>query len=322
MRNVTFKQLQAFVILCHERNFRSTSERLCLTPPTVTATIQSLEEAIGLKFFDRSTRSVNLTSHAESFLPIAERLLDDLERALEDLHAVSRMEKGSVVVTGASSLILHVLAPAVAEMARRHPEIKVTLLQDSTENAVKQVLEAKADFCVTAFGESTPEIAAHPLIKDRFGITCHHDHPLAKSRSSVHLHDAASFTTIGLSRGNGLQAVFEHSKRVPASLRKPSQEVSNVALMLPFIEQNLGIAVLPALSARLLRRPPITFIPIRGPLYRHLSLVMRRGRSLSPAARRLCQIMFDKLSCFDEDPLISVVTSAQQLDAFVQGAAR
>ena len=317
MNNVTFKQLQAFVILCHERNFRSTSERLCVTPPAVTATIQSLEETIGLKLFDRSTRSVSLTPYAEDFLPIAERLLEDLERALKDLHSLTRMEKGSVIVTGASSMISYVIAPAVAELASQHPEVKVTLLQDSTEGAVRQVLEAKADFCITAFGDNTQDVASHPLIEDRFGVTCHQDHPLAlQMKQSVTPNDAANYATIGLSRGNGLRAVFEHDQKLPPSFRRPSQEVSNVVLMKSFIEQNLGIAILPALAARLLLHPQIVFIPIRRPLHRRLNIVKRRGRNLSPAAKLLCQLMFDKLTLLDNDPMIKVLTSARDLQKF------
>lgn len=316
MYGVTFKQLQAFVVLAHERNFGRAAERLHVTPPTITATIKTLESSVGLRLFDRSTRSVTLTAHAEHFLPIAERLLDDLARALGDLKALSSRRKGSVIAIGATSFITHVLGPAVAELASSHPEIKVRLIQESTTRVIQEVLEGKADFGITALREPVPDLATLPLISDRFGIACHRDHPLARQDGPIELRDAAQYPVIGLNPTNGLQVALASNPRIPAAFRAPLREVSTVNLMSSFLEQNRSVALLPALSARIVQRPSLVFRPVRLATIRKLQLVLPRRRSLTPAAQALTELMYGQLHRLRGDPMLRILASADDLRAF------
>ncbi len=316
MYGVTFKQLQAFVALARERNFGRAAERLHVTAPTITATIKTLESALGLRLFDRSTRSVTLTAHAEHFLPIAERLLDDLARALGDLKALSSRRTGSVVALGATSFITHVLAPAVAELASSNPEIKVRLIQESTNGVVREVLDGKADFGITALREAVPGLAILPLLADRFGIVCHRDHPLATQQGPIELRDAARYPVISLNHTNGLQVALASNPRIPAAFRSPLREVSTVNLMTSFLEHNMSVALLPALSARIVQRPTLVFRPARLATIRKLQLVLPRHRSLTPASQALIELMHGQLQRLRGDPMMRILASAQDLRAF------
>ena len=63
MAGVTLKQLRALTVLARERSFARAASRLHLTPPSLTASIKALEEALGLRLFDRTTRKVAPTAH-------------------------------------------------------------------------------------------------------------------------------------------------------------------------------------------------------------------------------------------------------------------
>lgn len=313
MHAVTFKQLQAFVTLAHEHSFGRTAERLHVTPPTITASIQALEAAVGLRLFDRSTRSVSLTPHAERFLPTAERLLQDLQRALDDLGALRERRKGSVAACGATSFIASVLAPAVAELATTYPEIRVQLIQAPTTGILRQIEEGHADFGVTSLRETPPGLSSILLLQDRFGVVCHKQHPLAAKRSPIDLAEVAKYPSIGLSRANGLQAILETTAQVPPALRTPSHEVSNVSLMAPFLQRNVGVALLPALAVRNLRHVPVVFRPLKTVITRELCLVTRRGRSLSPAALSLVDVMLQHLMRLRGESMLAVIETAEGL---------
>lgn len=317
MYGVTFKQLQAFVVLAHEHNFGRAAERLHVTPPTITATIKTLEAAVGMRLFDRSTRSVVLTAHAEHFLPIAERLLDDLARALADLKALSSRRKGSVIVLGATSFIAHVLAPAVAELANSNPEIKVRMIQESTVRVVDEVLDGKADFGITALRTQVAELTSVPLISDRFGVVCHRSHPLAARKGLIELSDAAQYPVIGLNHTNGLQIALAGDGSIPNAFRSPLREVSTVNLMAPFLEQNSSVALLPALSARIVQRPSLVFRPVRLSTIRTLQLVLPRHRSLAPAAQALAELMYAQLQHLRGDRMLRVLVTEEDLRQLV-----
>ena len=315
MSSVTFKQLRAFVVLAHEHSFVRAAERLHITPPTLTASIKSLEEALELRLFDRSTRNVVPTAHATSFLPVAERLLDDLDRALEELHDKAGLRSGSVVVAGATSFINYVMSPAVARLAVEHPGIRVRLIEAATAGVRRCVLDGEADFGVTTLHEPDPSLDATRLLSDRIGVVCSRAHPIAALPGPVTLADVARYPCVGLSRINGVQVLIESDRRVPDCCRRPAYEVSDFPLMEPLLERGVGIALLPAMAARVITRSQLVYKPLRVAIQRHIYFIVPRGRSLAPAARAFANLMLAELHAMPADPAVSVVRSLNGLTA-------
>ena len=143
MRNVTIKQLRAFVMVARERSFTRAAAQLNLSQSALTLQVRELEAEVGLKLLHRSTRSVELTSAGQEFLPLSARLLDELTHALDDLHALARGEKGSVVVVAGASVIALVVAPAIAGLAKSHPGISIRILEDLGDEVTRRVVAAK-----------------------------------------------------------------------------------------------------------------------------------------------------------------------------------
>ena len=313
MQNVTFKQLRAFVVLAREQSFVRASERLHVTPPTLTTAIKTLEEALELRLFDRSTRSVVLTGHAQSFLPVAERLLEDLDRALADLHNKVALHTGSVVATGATSFLSYVLTPAVARLAQAHPGVRVRLNEAATEAARRAVLDGEADFGITTLHETDASLRAVRLASDRFGVLCRRDHPLAAGEEPVSFAQLAAHTFVGLSKINGVTAIVEAERRLPEAARRPAYEVSDIPLLTPLVEQGVGVTLLPAMAARSIMRRGLVFRALAPLVQRHIYFITQRGRSLSPAAQALVEFAVEELRRLPSDALVSVSRTSAKL---------
>jgi len=80
---VELRQLECFVIVAEELNFRRASERLHIVQPTVTLQVQRLEREIGARLFDRSTRPIGLTEEGTRFLPEARGVLAAARQAVD-----------------------------------------------------------------------------------------------------------------------------------------------------------------------------------------------------------------------------------------------
>ena len=91
MKNITIKQLRAFIAVAKLRNFTRAAAQLNVSQSALTIAIRQLEAEVGLRLFDRSTRAVELTPHAITFRPAAQRLLDDLAQSIDDLNAVAAL---------------------------------------------------------------------------------------------------------------------------------------------------------------------------------------------------------------------------------------
>src|SRR5262249_8422226 len=132
MLNVSLRQLRVFTLIAREKSFTRAAERLHVSPSALTITIKELESEVGMRLFDRTTRTVDLTPQAVAFLPVAERLLDEIGRALDDLRSVAERKKGLVVVAAAASAIASIIAPAIGVLTNDHPAIPVPLFPATT----------------------------------------------------------------------------------------------------------------------------------------------------------------------------------------------
>ncbi|HSV47408.1 MAG TPA: LysR family transcriptional regulator, partial [Ramlibacter sp.] len=83
--NVSTRQVKAFVALAEQRNFTRAAQQCHLSQSAFSTLIRTLEDAIGIRLFDRDTRKVELTPEGHLFLAGASRLLKDFRAALEDL---------------------------------------------------------------------------------------------------------------------------------------------------------------------------------------------------------------------------------------------
>src|SRR3954468_10380699 len=112
IRDITLRQLRAFLAVARERNFTRAAARLRLTQSALTMSIKGLEAEVGVKLLDRTTRSVAPTAQGARCVAVAERLSEERERALDDLWAHAERQRGLVVVAATASLISHAFAPA------------------------------------------------------------------------------------------------------------------------------------------------------------------------------------------------------------------
>src|SRR5258707_4649003 len=96
--NINLHQLRIFVAVARLGNFTRAAERLHLSQPSLSLHIRQLEADLGVRLFDRSTRSVALTSAGADFLPGAERLLEDFEATVGAVADLAARRRGRVAV--------------------------------------------------------------------------------------------------------------------------------------------------------------------------------------------------------------------------------
>lgn len=264
--NVTLKQLRAFVAVAHEQSFTRAAAKLHVTQSTLTSSIRILEGEIGMRLFDRSTRAVTLTPEAQRFLPSAERMLGDLREALEDMRQTAGRQRGSVGVAAAASFIDFVLSAAVVGMAQHYPNIKVRLMEATTEAACQMVLSGQADFGVTTLFEKIPELDSSLVLTDTYGAVHHPDHPLGAQASPLPWSGLAPHVMVSLPKSSGVRALIDLHPRIPERFKRPGYEVGSMSSLSPLLVRGFGYAALPSLAAQPLVADGLVFKPLTQPV--------------------------------------------------------
>jgi len=287
--NLSTRQLKAFVALADLKNFTRAAEQCHLSQPAFSALIRALEEAIGLRLFDRDTRKVELTTEGRLFLESAARLLEDLDHALSDLAEHAAQRRGRVAVAVLPALAAGWLPAVLAEFHAAHPGIELDVADALSEECVERVRAGRADFALAAIRASAPELRTDPFCVDRFHLVCRRDHALAAKRR-VTLADLADQPFVHLARTSSVRQHIEAAVW-PAQMRRV-MELEQLSTVAGMVRAGLGITVVPALTLFHFEHPDLTTRPVRDAgLRREIFVIRPRDRSPSLAAQALFELV-------------------------------
>lgn len=132
-----FEDLRALVAVVSAGGFAAGADRLGVAKSAVSRRIRELEDRLGARLFDRTTRRVQLTDAGRAFHDRAVELLAGLHEAEESASSASGELKGRIRVAAPVSFTVHCLAPAIGRFLERHPA--VTLSVDTDDRMVDLV---------------------------------------------------------------------------------------------------------------------------------------------------------------------------------------
>ncbi|MBX6327273.1 MAG: LysR family transcriptional regulator [Pseudolabrys sp.] len=137
--------LRVFVRVMERGSFSAAARDLGLTPSAVSKLMSRLEDRLGARLMERSTRRLALTPEGEGFLARARRIVRDIEDAEAEVMRARGAPRGELHVNAGTAFGLHQLAPALAEFLARYPEIDVRL---TITDRLVDLIDEQADIAV------------------------------------------------------------------------------------------------------------------------------------------------------------------------------
>lgn len=287
--NVTLRQLGVFIAVADARTITRAADTLGLPQSSVSTQLRELEEALGLRLFDRHTRMLRLTQAGGEILPLARKTLADLDVMVGSSAQLKTLERGRVSIAASSLQAALVLPRMVRQFLQAHPGIKVELLDVAQDEVLSMVQSGAVDFGVgTAFGEHS-DLAMRPLWVEPFYAVLPPGHALlAKPRLSWH--DLQKETLIGSRRGNPVRTMLDFALASAGISLTFSHETSLPLTAAGMVAAGLGIGVLTSSSRQVAEALGLVLKPIGPPaVERGVVLVFHPGRSLSPAAKKFTE---------------------------------
>lgn len=283
--NFDLNDLQAFRAVVELGSFRKAAEAVNISQPALSRRIDKLEDALGVRLFDRTTRSVTLTTMGRVFAPSAEQLLDDLDVALLGIRDVSSSRLGHVTIACVPSVAYYFLPNVIASYRRRFPRIRIKLLDASANEVLGAVISGEADFGVSFIGGQEPDVEFKLLLQDRFVAACRRDHPLARKKR-VTWNELYQHEYVSVDKTSGNRLVLDQALSAVTPHAPSVCETRHVTTMLGLVEAGLGVAAVPSMAMPGSNHPILTSVPLVEPVVkRRVGIVRRRGRSLTPAAQ-------------------------------------
>jgi len=275
--NFDLNDLLAFRAVAEISNFRKAAESVHISQPAFSRRIDKLEQALGVRLLDRSTRRVNLTAVGRDFARHVQRLMDDLDNTLLGIRGVAASRMGEVTIACVPSTVYYFLSQVIRRYHEVHPKVRVKVFDASANDVLSAVARNEADFGLNFIGAQEADIEFKLLLEDRFVAACRRDHPLAKSSGNRLLLD---------------QALANVAER-PQSI----YEAQHVTTQLGLVEAGLGVAAVPSLAMPAADHPLLVSVALTDPVItRRIGLIRHKGRSLSPSAQQLYDFLAEMRS--------------------------
>ena len=161
------QDMRIFARVAAVQNLSAVGTELGLTPGTISKRIQSLEDELSARLFDRTTRSIRITEEGAAFLAHVERILSEIEAARASVDDKVSKPKGKLKIAAPACLGRRYVAPALCEFVRAFPEIDVQVdLHDREVN----LQEDGYDIAIRTGALSDSSLIAKRLAPDRHVI--------------------------------------------------------------------------------------------------------------------------------------------------------
>lgn len=142
---MNLRQLRQFVAVAEELHFGRAAERLGMTQPPLSQSINALEEELGVRLFARTKRQVALTAVGAEWLPHVLKLLGDAEALPETARRLARGQLGSLKLAFVSIADYSILPDLISRFKAAYPEVEVILREATSDLQIEALLSGEID---------------------------------------------------------------------------------------------------------------------------------------------------------------------------------
>jgi DNA-binding transcriptional LysR family regulator len=282
---VELRHLEYFVAVAEEQHFTRAADRLRVAQSGLSASVRSLERELGAPLFVRTTRRVELTEAGRALLTEARRTLASAEAARHAVAEVKGLLRGALAIGTEQCVGVIDVPKLLGQFRARHPGVEILLRQGGSADLCAELRAGRLDIALVAVDGKAPEqLDLIPLATEPMMFVCHPAHPLAQA-SSVGWEDLRDEVYVDFHHGFGAREVTDYECGIRELDRRVVVEVNDVHSLLDFVEQGLGVAVVPRPIAQ--KRPAqVRAVPMSGPSAYNWQLwvALPAGRSASPTA--------------------------------------
>lgn len=196
-------QLRAFLAVAEELHFGRAAERLHMAQPPLSRTIQQLERQLGTRLFERSTRSVRLTTAGAALIEPARGVLEAVRRAEGAVRAADLGETGVVRVAFAGLSTYQLVADWARMVRQARPGIRLELSsQNFAQQGMRKLLDRDADAALGRWDLVPAGVAHRIAIRDSLVLAVPDTHRLARA-AAVDFADLAGAEFVSLPTSEG-----------------------------------------------------------------------------------------------------------------------
>jgi DNA-binding transcriptional LysR family regulator len=243
------RSLEIFCDVADRRSFSKAAEAKGVSQSAASQAVQHLEETLGVRLIDRSTRPLSLTPAGKTYYRGLTDILSRYHELENEVITAGTTLRGTLHVAAIYSVGLSYMPEAKEEFARLYPDVDVRVDYGRNESVLDDVTSGRADLGLVSFPRSNKQIIAVPWQKEPMRLVCSPKHRLAK-RTEVTASDLDGIEMVGFDRSLELRRMIDQTlKRIGIRVDFRT-ELDNADSIVRAIEADKGIGFLPEAAVR------------------------------------------------------------------------
>ena len=291
--NVTLRQFRYFIAVADCASVSAAARQLNISQSAITTAVQELEDELGVRLFERSSRGVTLTPDGHRFLASARRVIGAVADATHALRAQPKALEGQLSI-GVTPLVAgYYLSELLSRFTRACPAVEVRVVEDEPRFLEHLLINGEVDVAIMISSALVDRqaLSTEILTRSPNRVWLASSHPLA-ARDDVSLAEAAAGPLIVLAADRideVMRAVWQRYQLVPRALLR----TSSLEAVRSLVGTGMGVTVLPDFVYRpwSLEADRIEARPLRDEIPTlDIGLVWRRGLAIDPVTAEFIEV--------------------------------
>lgn len=288
---MNIRQIRAFLAVANTMSFASAAAQLHLSQPALSSSIKGLEEDLGGKLFQRTTRRVGLTPEGEVFLLIAKRLLSQWENAEDEMKQRFTLQRGKITIASMPAFAASLLPKAVRNFHQAYPDIQVAIDDVLSDTVVEMVRNNHVEIGISFEPNNLVDLMFYPLYDDIFIVIMPKDHPLAV-QNTIAWRDLLEYDFITLQRPSSVREMIEESLKAAGINVVVAFDAHQLATVGRLVSEGMGVAVVPALyKQQAIEQGSICRPVVQPEIRRRIGVICKPKSNLSIAAASMLEVL-------------------------------
>ncbi len=290
--SVSFVRLR-YAAAVREWGSMSAAARACeVSQPSLSEGVRQLEEELGVKIFERTSRGTRVTEEGRELLDQINEVLTEVD-ALEEMASAIHLGKleGRFRLGVIATVGPYLLPRVLMDLERAHPQLDIEIREGLTEGLLEDVQEHRLDAAVIALPFDIPDDleTVHAYDETFFAAVPPGD-PL-EDQQSIALNDVDAGDLLLLDEGHCLRDhALEACKAPPSELRRQFRATS-LETIREFVRAGWGISLFPSLAVRF--NDEVSIRPLEPPASREIVLVTRRSSARRDSVEEMASFLGD-----------------------------
>ena len=293
LTRLTVRQLEAFVAVARRRSFAVASKDMALSASAVSQLVSELEETLGFRLFDRTTRRVTLSSAGRELQGQAQATMRNIglvESFAEDI----RNRAAGVVRIGAPMVLASTLLPAAVRVFReQHSKVVIYIRDVPVEQMIDRIADGDLDLALGPDRPPSAAVANEAVFNSPWVLWCTADHPLA-AKPVLRWSDLRNVDLVAAGRDHEVSVAQMRINAATANPVMPADVVENISTALGIAAEGLAATLSPAYVGVVAYPRGLVMKRIEDPeVIREVCLYRPELRSIPPAAEAFGEFLVD-----------------------------